>query len=925
MTTTDRIHPTGRPGTAMPAFEGAPQVLKLLRKLVTRPLLGEVPVDQRGRRGIPMLCLSRGEEQAELLTALADQLKNATPRRVPHARHSFTAEADDSADQTELILVALRDLAVQLSTGANTKYGRMRFSRFHLVDWLLRQEFSEADDVDLRARLSLRSRRRDRLSRDGEPAAEAFDSRWAVLLRAVGAIRFAVRLRGRIPGVGNEYRWLLRQPYLAPQDPGTFIGFAERLTRNLNVYEDQGQLQRLIVNAFLEDVRAAHRPFPRFLRAFRRTTYTVLLLDRITPANGGNRLLRLINDVRNDIGAFDPLVVVSGSTVIPPDPAELGAADDEGQTRALETRPAVEAEDAYEHWLTLFAHYSRTRHHTAWYLPLEVPPPPDEPQRHRRQLDGIRRFAFRSPPWWARRRYTRTVAVLLAAAVAAGTGQLTIGSVQTYQACGILPWDRDAATIALRDDGECVGVSGDSHVFLDGGSPAISAIERQILTTNRDVEAAHRQEENANRPYATIVYLVAMDTGETTELNSTHEGLMGIAAAQRRLLDGGPESPLIRVHVANAGSRMQHGEWVAQQVGRLADEDDTLVGVVGLDQSREATRRTIRALSNEGLPMVAATLSAAQMPAASPLYRQVSPDNAREAEVAAAFASNVLAAADAEPAEITREIRILSPADENDLYATDLTAKVGDAFAAQGFHVEGAAVGDDAGSNRFRYLPREDSDTAPPDALRANELGRQSCDYPGLIFFAGRPDEFNSFLSGVSGRCQDDPPTILGGDDISRFAADREDRGRWPTVPFHYLSFAVGSPSCNSPSNLYTTMRELFEDVCNATIDPSLDGHAALAYDAFDVFATAITNLQRNNLRIPVRPGMVQHELSRIHGEGSLSGETGRINFGGSVDQQVPEDKVVAVLVSQGSGVPELQGLCGAHQNRDPEGWCETP
>ncbi|ASO19576.1 hypothetical protein FHR81_000746 [Actinoalloteichus hoggarensis] len=920
----------------MPAFEGAPQVLKLLRKLVTRPLFGEVPADQDGRRGIPMLCLARGEDQAELLTALADQLKNATPRRVPHARHSFTAEVDESVDQTELILTALRDLAVQLSTGANTKYGRMRFSRFHLVDWLLRQEFPEPDDIDLRARLSLRSRRRDRLSRAGEPIAEVFDSRWGVLLRTVGALRFAIRLRGRVPGIGNEYRWLLRQPYLAPQDPGTFVGFAERLTRNLNRDEDQGQLQRLIVNAFLEDVRAAHRPFPRFIRAFRRTTYTVLLLDGITPANGGNRLLRLINDVRNDTGAFDPLVVVSGGTVIPPDPAELGAASVDTENRVVETRPAVEAEDAYENWLALFAQGSRRRDHTAWYLPLEVPPPPAEPQPHRRQLDAVRRFSFRAPPWWARRRYTRTGAVLLAAAAAAGAGYLSVESVQTHRACGILPWEPDARTITLTA-GECVGVSTNSYIFLRNGGEQVREIEQKIKDLNRGVDQA--QENGTTRPVVTVVYPVALETrargaadtaqdDESLKLDSAHEGLMGIASAQHRLLhDPSSSRPLIRVLVANAGSRMQEGQAIADHVGRLAAEDDSLVGVVGLAQSRKATEQTIVAFAEKGLPIVAATLSAEEMPKASPLYWQVSPDNTREAEVAAAFAANELAGETVpDDARISREVRIISPADHKDLYALDLTKKIATAFRARGFEVEGDAQ---EGGNPFQYLPDGNPSDAPGDTPAPAELGRASCGYDGLVFFAGRPLDFGEFRRGVDMGCPQAPPTILAGDDISRHAADEEERTRFSRVPFHYLSFAVGSLSCtdsdptesdSTPSDLYRTMVDLFPQVCQSTTDPSMDGHAALAYDALNLLSRAVDDLRSGDPKLPIEPGMVQNALSRVHSQGAYYGETGRIDFSSDVNSQVPADKFVAVLLADGSDAPILLGSCeGTGDTRDDE------
>ncbi|WP_238454960.1 hypothetical protein [Micromonospora sp. ATA51] len=116
----------------------------------------------------------------------------------------------------------------------------------------------------------------------------------------------------------------------------TFLGFAERLTAGWRDGEQPAQVEKLLLHAFLEDLRQAYRR--RFWRPgdWRRTAYPVLLLDRVTVGGVGHTLVRLLNDVRNETGRNDPLLVVAVAADPPP---ELPAA-----------RPLREAEQAYEEW-----------------------------------------------------------------------------------------------------------------------------------------------------------------------------------------------------------------------------------------------------------------------------------------------------------------------------------------------------------------------------------------------------------------------------------------------------------------------------------------------------------------------------------------------------------------------------------------------
>ncbi|MGH3773943.1 MAG: hypothetical protein ACRDRW_21550 [Pseudonocardiaceae bacterium] len=49
------------------------------------------------------------------------------------------------------------------------------------------------------------------------------------------------------------------QRYLAPLQSVNFLGFAERLTKGVREPEDSGQIDKLLVHAFLQDLRQAYR------------------------------------------------------------------------------------------------------------------------------------------------------------------------------------------------------------------------------------------------------------------------------------------------------------------------------------------------------------------------------------------------------------------------------------------------------------------------------------------------------------------------------------------------------------------------------------------------------------------------------------------------------------------------------------------
>jgi hypothetical protein len=128
-------------------------------------------------------------------------------------------------------------------------------------------------------------------------------------------------------------------------------------------------------------------------------------------------------------------------------------------------------------------------------------------------------------------------------------------------------------------------------------------------------------------------------------------------------------------------------------------------------------------------------------------------------------------------------------------------------------------------------------------------------------------------LDGIDNSCGSSPPAILAGDDVSRFVADAGSRQRFALISYDYLSLALGDQDCESRGDLNNALRELFPQQCRSSRNPSLDGHAALAYDTLSGFIGAVNRLQGTK----ITPGAVWPMIARTTGTGRLDGQSGII------------------------------------------------
>ncbi len=728
---------TGRP-PAPPVRDRIPagglELLALLTRLLRRP--------RRGEHRLPVIWLVRTAVAGDPMPLLRRFLGQGPRRRVPHAVLDVAA-CPPGVD----VPMLLRDLHRQLCLEA---FGtaRLRFRHYRLADWLMHQGFDH-DAEDGRATLLRRLRDRQARTAGGEATPTGSDVvslATQVLLwlarRVVPGVLFRVAVSGRVPLVGRPYRWFMRQQYLAPRQSVTFLGFAERLTAGWRDGEQPDQVNKLLLHAFLEDLRQAYRRRPWRPSDWRRTAYPVLLIDHVTAGGVGHVLVRLLNDVRNETGRNDPLLVVVAAEHPPPElpePHSLGDAD-----------------EAYDEWSDALPEMRRLRRAAAWWVVFR----PDDTDAGPPPRGAVRAFAAPDPPWWSRRFLPAALCLVLVAA-----GGLWVG---TRWAPGCHP--SLTGDVAVRVvEGECVGYSDSAaHVFnTDPGQDRLRAVQRRIFAQNRDAERVWRRSDR-RKPYLTLVYLGTLTGNRTRDDEESYvserEELEGMAAAQRALLQesaGTDGAALLRIVVANGGRQMRHADQTVPMLAELARDDPTVLGVVGMVDSRTSTAEALRELNRVGLPVLAPTLSADRMDANSRLYLQISAPNTDQVRMVEAYARQVLKVDEAHVYYTTGENSSL----DDDLYVNTLVEGLRQRFG-----------------ERITRLAE----------WRTGTPLTTECGYPGLLFYAGRWSEFDGFLRALRA-CGSDPPKHLVTDDsVNRYMANPSLRTAAPgNIPVTYVSKAA--------------------------------------------------------------------------------------------------------------------------------------
>jgi ABC-type branched-subunit amino acid transport system substrate-binding protein len=793
------------------AYPGMEALERLFRSTVPRP--------RRGDRALPIIWLGGDPANVEgTFTTLGAAASAAVQIECDPTAPADLPDGVSVSENTAPGLTDMRRLMATLCRAlSGDRFGRLRplrFRRYRLVEWLMSQKLTSDDEIGELAGLLRREFPqwgRELLS-TAEPLASPTQRLVAAAVRLVlPAAVFRARISGRIPGVGREFRWFMRQQYLAPRQSSRFIGFAQRLTENGRGFELGDQLAKLLIHAFLEDLRVSYRRGPGRILAARRTTYPLVRLRHgdLEPAA---RFLRLVNEIRNETGRDDPLLIVTTTTK-----TSTGA----------NTHPATESQRAYELWIEDLPIARHRQQDHAWSLELRIPPATSgNPIR-------FRRIPVPRPPWWARRA-APILAAAAAVVLACAAGIWAIRS-PTHVPCPAGPATEWVSVTTAH--GICVGYSaydpddpaghGQGYLFASaeprGGR--LVAAQKLVYRQNRTAEqAAARQ---PGRRLLTLVYFGQLG-GLPGDYAAESEDLEGIALAQHEDNEERAQagSPLIRVVLADTGPGIVDGPQVVRMLTPLIQRGE-LIGAVGLDESRTPTITMIGELTALGLPVIGASLSGDVLPTTSAMYFQVAPPDRVMADMIGQYLAD-------HPEQFAdKNVRIYDQptvSDPTDLYTGDMVRDLTSTLAD--------------GSRRVVDNRRwHDWDAFTRD-------GKSICD-TDVLFFAGRDQDFPDFLGTVEGDsgCHHQKVTLMADDSANRFMASRAARqssnSSQSLVYMAKASLATCRNQGNEPGDanagqeFYSAATQYLNACADNTAHP-LGERVALTYDAISLYDDAV-------------------------------------------------------------------------------------
>lgn len=542
----------------------------------------------------------------------------------------------------------------------------------------------------------------------------------------------------------------LPQPAHTPDPQGTADG-EERLAvtaeerKRLEAVQANEGIEHLLVNAFLEDLRQGYgRRLWKFWRrvAWARTSYPVLLVD-----GGVNRLVTRIEEVRAATCLPDPLMVV----VAGPGGTRTPAATPAAAVPPVLTGSPELTEELWRQWEAELARDRAVGSHRVLRIEMEAKDAPIL-EKINVPVRGRRRPVLAHPilPWLA---VTALVSLSLVRVLATATTN-----------CGPGIW--------RASSGECVGISDGGFVFEDHLTRVLGLIDQQ----NRAIL-------DSGHPYATVIYFGKLTTsgsssvGAYDPLTDIHGELAGIALEQRKLIDNSGDGSKLQMRVlpANAGADFRYAEDVAREVLRRIQDDPTVIGVVGLGESRQQVQAAIQLLARRAVPVISTTATFDDLgrrgggDAYIPSFFPLAPPNSMLASAAARWARTGLPQ---QGIPAARTAAVFTDTMLSDLFSGDLGARFVKAF------------GDGATSVGYT------------NAAGLEERVTEVCtrrEKPDLVYYAGRSAQFGAFIDAIA-KSQCHQLTVMANDDITQYVNDHAPQlGRNNRVRVMYVALASQS------------------------------------------------------------------------------------------------------------------------------------
>lgn len=869
-------------------FEGAPALVGQLDDLMLRP--------RRWWREtlLPIIYLVCEPTAKNPLDGLADRLRQS--RGVLHSRiNGRETPREDNGQPAEKSLRQLLDGVVADLSQRRGRGRPLRFPHYSLAIWLASfiMNYAKAHQPDQAGRrvdnaLQEFIKERYRLHNSaGVNVVNEFP--WWVRVPVLLVPPLGIRLMRLF---WHPPRWVARNRISSDHSSGSFRGLAQRFMEQGSGEHQhdiqQDEIDRLLVDAFMEDLRRGYRRTTLLGVGRRRTTYPVLLIDKIGSTAAGLRLLGLISDSRTDYlrkktggpgrqprerAYFHPLLIIAQG-----DSSALGGMG--LLNHRAEDRDGYSIADIkyyYREWYRALADSGRT-----WFIPLGVPAGDPSP--------GLRAKLTEMPlPTAPQPTMTFAVAALF----------ITAASFTTYSTyythCGTWFWEPQLQRYLLpagRD--QCIGLGSSSHRFF-GNLGDVNGIDQKLAGELKNAEAKiYEANELAvkNPRHLTVVYLSQLTSLDIADYRSELGQLRGITVAQKESMADRP----VRVLLANGGYLMDKAATAAEAIATEASKDDTLVAVIGLSISREGTRDAMIRLARPDthIPMIGTVISATDLAAkTTPYYHQVGSTNQQQANVAAFYVATRLGA---------RNATIYYRGNKHEIYSQDLRVQSRRAFEALGITVDEQA---------YRLDPDDDGGDI-------DLIGRGACDVSpqGVVFYAGRTEQFPRFLRGMQTACEGHYPRVLGA--VTRSVLDGR-LDEFPGLTVDYVaqasSLAWGS-DCSGARNsvgFFASYLKLFgNDACKNL----RDGSSIMAHDGLLVFTQGVKN---TGLERPSRDAVLAG-IANISstGLGVLHGAGGQIDYPRTGNQAIPKDKAVLVLRGKAQMVPELLLLCGQLDTAQP-------
>lgn len=647
-------------------------------------------------------------------------------------------------------------------------------------------------------------------------------------------------------------------------DARTFDVVCERLDEM-----NQGR-QLLLVEALLADIDAHYRLFRRLNRA-RRPVILLPDVDKV-PARRiiRDRLLEAFDDRAQDLYVY-PVVITTSE----PDRA----------TPAKGARDAVQAEDLAQ----AIADRYQERETVA---ELRAQGKTDEPLPSR--LLRVSLGEVPEPRANSGKRILGPVTLLTSVAVLATAGFVVS---RMPESCG------DALEIK---DGECVGVSDGSDVFMPEvrGMKEVSA---RIAEQNRAVEG---------EKHATVALMIPMESDNPAVQRQILSEIQGAFLAQAEVNQPTSAKPAIRLVLANPGRG--YGDW-QYTVDKLVEREPDLRIVAGFNLSLTATKKALTYVTNTlKIPAVASVVTADDFanpenkdPAPFPGLARVVSTTAEQARALLAFDSRLASA----------ETALVADERPDDNYNRSLR----DAFAAARRKQGGGAVQDmlfeSPGVEVAGYTPNEFEDFAG-NICRSNA---------SVVYFAGRALHLKLFIEKLAGTyCREKKSyTVITGSDATTLderltPADRAllkgDPGSGkPAVTIRYIAPAhpgewSASPG-KSPAPPYVTesrdaMNSLQRGIeANGPIGPvSLnDGRTIVTHDVILTASRALARAVHTSGQEVPSTDRIRRDLRKLNSDLRVRGASGWICLSNAGN---PYNKaLVVVRLEPGASQLKLEGL----------------